>query len=1529
VIFLDAFLCLRSRMPQTLVSRFRNAVRVSPGRLAIRAIAGFVLIAAALPVAVNAQSFATVAGLTFTKTYGGGNPLAQVIAVASTGTNFDFGVSASTNSGGSWLTVTPSSYGCCTPTPGFVTVNVNPGVTLAAGTYTGELVMQSTSGSISMTVTVSLIIEPSTAAYFDQVAGGLTFSMQTDAGQPPAQTLQIRNAGAGSLAWTATVSTSDGGAWLKLSSAGGTAPSILSVNVKVASLPGAGLTAGTHVGQVLLKTSGDTVSVPISVSVGDSVMPQANPLSFSKVYGGGNPLPQIITVGSTGSIFDINAVAISSTGGNWLSVMPNSYGCCTPTPQAITVAVNPAVTLAAGTYMAEVVVKSNSINQGLSIPVTLTVNPSTAAFFSDTPGALNFSMETGGDAPSTQIIQVSNGGAGSLPWTASVTTADGGAWLHLSAAAGTAPSVITVSVVPANLPTNGLTPGVFVGQVVLKNGTSVVTVPVSFTVGDAVFRQVAGLNFTKAYGGADPLPQVVTIASTGTHFDFNAETADSTGGSWLSITPAPNSYGCCTPTPVQVTVSVNPSVTLAAGTYYAQVVARANDGSQVLTIPVTLTIMPNTAAFFDELPGQLSFSMVTRGNAPPAQPLEIRNAGTGALNWTATSSTTDGGAWLTVTPTSGAAPSLANVSVSPAGLPGSGLVAGTFSGQVTLTSSTSRVTIPVTFVVADSVFRQINALDFTKTYGGPNPLPQAIPVISTGTNFDFSAVAINGTGGNWLSITPSSYGCCTPTPQSITVSVSPTVTLAAGTYTAEIIVKANTGSPSVVVPVTLTISPAATPHFDDVPGGLSFFQATGGTAPAVQSFMVRNTTTGLLPWTASVTTSDGGAWLSISSSSGTAPSTVTVSVSPNALPGQGLTPGMFSGQIVLQTARDRETIPVNYIVGAGIFTPIAAINFSRPFGGSNPDPQVISVASMGTNFDFSGLAASSGGGSWLEINPSSFGCCTATPTSITVTAMPSTSQAAGLYVGEIILTSNSGGQIEVVPVNLTVNSPTPAATPVFAPGGGSYGATKQVTITDSSPDAAIYYTTNGNTPTASSTRYTGPISVTTSETIKAIATAPGFPTSAVASATYTLQAVTPAFTPVAGTYTSIQSVSLTSVTAGAVIYYTVDGSTPTTSSAMYTGAITVGVSETIKAIATFTGFNNSAVASATYTINLPPAATPVFSPGAGAYTNIKTVTITSATTGAAIYYTVDNSTPTTTSTKYTGAITVSKTETVKAIATASGYSLSAVASATYTLKGATPTFSPGAGTYTGAQTVTISSATTGAAIYYTVNNSTPTTSSTKYTGPFSVSTSETVEAIATYSGFTNSAVASAAYTINSAVLPTPAFSAGSGTYHTVQLVGISDTVTGASIYYTLDGSTPTATSTAYAGPIAVSKNQTIKAIAMASGYTNSAIASAAYVIIGSPTALAYPATAIATPAATLNAIVNSRGLAGSYYFKYGTSSTALNTSTTTTTLPASASDVNASAALSGLNAATTYYFEVVVTTAGGTATGAVISFTTN
>jgi beta-glucanase (GH16 family) len=86
-------------------------------------------------------------------------------------------------------------------------------------------------------------------------------------------------------------------------------------------------------------------------------------------------------------------------------------------------------------------------------------------------------------------------------------------------------------------------------------------------------------------------------------------------------------------------------------------------------------------------------------------------------------------------------------------------------------------------------------------------------------------------------------------------------------------------------------------------------------------------------------------------------------------------------------------------------------------------------------------------------------------------------------------------------------------------------------------------------------------------------------------------------------------------------------------------------------------------------------------------------------------------------------------------------------------------------------------------------------------------------------------------TPTSAATPTLSASAsfsGSGPQNGALLVSLADTTTGATIYYTLDGSAPTTTSQVYEAPFLVASNMTLKAIAAASGYTNSMVATQSF-----------------------------------------------------------------------------------------------------
>ena len=163
------------------------------------------------------------------------------------------------------------------------------------------------------------------------------------------------------------------------------------------------------------------------------------------------------------------------------------------------------------------------------------------------------------------------------------------------------------------------------------------------------------------------------------------------------------------------------------------------------------------------------------------------------------------------------------------------------------------------------------------------------------------------------------------------------------------------------------------------------------------------------------------------------------------------------------------------------------------------------------------------------------------------------------------------------------------ATPAFSVESGAVNSGTEVTISCATDGAKIYYTKDGSNPTASSTEYTGAISVTPPMTLKAIAVKSGMNNSSVASASYTIKGTvaTPAFSVASGAVNSGTKVTISCATDGAKIYYTKDGSDPTAESSEYTEAISVTPPMTLKAIAVKSGMNESAVASASYTIYTP------------------------------------------------------------------------------------------------------------------------------------------------------------------------------------------------------------------------------------------------------------------------------------------------------------------------------------------------------
>ena len=501
------------------------------------------------------------------------------------------------------------------------------------------------------------------------------------------------------------------------------------------------------------------------------------------------------------------------------------------------------------------------------------------------------------------------------------------------------------------------------------------------------------------------------------------------------------------------------------------------------------------------------------------------------------------------------------------------------------------------------------------------------------------------------------------------------------------------------------------------------------------------------------------------------------------------------------------------------------------------------------------------------------------------------------YIGFTGASSAGSSSQKILSWTLTSQPGSVTQTPTFSPAGGSFTTAQQVTLSDGSAGAVIYYTIDGSLPNTSSSVYSSPISVDSgSVTVKALAQASGLAASSVASATYSIQlapTATPTFSPGTGTYTSAQPVTITDATTGAVIYYTTNGSAPTTSSAVYSGAISVNANTTLEALAVAPGFAQSAVASAAYVIQIGGSGGINFAGGFTSTTGLQLNSVAKVNSSHFLELT-DGGTKEASSAFWTTPINI------QAFTTNFTFQLtSAVADGfTFTIQNGSPTAVGGGGGGLGYQTIANSVAikfdiysnsgegsdstglyTNGAqpttpAIDMTSSgvvlsngntiagqlvydgttltlNLTDTVTNKTYSNAFTINIPATIGATTALVGFTGSTGGYASIqniktwtftpgTTQAAAEPT--FTPVPGTYTSAQNVSLSSATTGATIYYTVDGSTPTHSSTVFSAPIVVSgPSLTIRAFASATGDQDSPIVVGAYQIQGAASPAATPA----------------------------------------------------------------------------------------
>lgn len=320
--------------------------------------------------------------LNFSLTQGSSSVVTQSIVIANSGNSSEnFKLTATPNSGGNWLSVSPGTGSVAPFTSGSVSVSVAPS-RLSVGTYLGTVSIAVSPANLQFDVAVIVTVS-SGQAQLQLSQSGFRFQTIDGGGDPPSQSLIVLNSGSGSLKISASASTTSGGQWLSAKTSSSTVTSSpASVVVSIASQ---GLENGNYYGQVQISADGAANS-PQTASVVLNIAPEGTNLGafiypygliFVGQAGGTSPAGQTISVTNPSpSTLTFSAGTTFGQTNAWFSLQPVSAPVNATSPATITV--QPVAGLAAGIYEGNIQLHFAEDGSSRNIAVLLIVIPGSA-----------------------------------------------------------------------------------------------------------------------------------------------------------------------------------------------------------------------------------------------------------------------------------------------------------------------------------------------------------------------------------------------------------------------------------------------------------------------------------------------------------------------------------------------------------------------------------------------------------------------------------------------------------------------------------------------------------------------------------------------------------------------------------------------------------------------------------------------------------------------------------------------------------------------------------------------------------------------------------------------------------------------------------------------------------------------------------------------------------------------------------------------------------------------------------------------
>lgn len=675
-----------------------------------------------LTVSAPPQISASPTSVQFAYDLAGAAPAARTLQISSSGSALPLSLSA----GASWLRVTPVAGS--TPLTASLSINTTG---LSAGSYSTTLTIAAT-GSNTLSIPVSLTVTgappPPPPPTPILSASPSSLNLLYDLASPPSSPTTIQLLSSAAPLQVAVVISAP---WLVVSPITGATPTNLQVTVNAT-----GLTVGTYTANLVILTSSNNVTIPVSLTVSNSAPPPPlqitsapNSLQFTYDLAGSAPAARTLQITSSGAPVPVTL----STSAAWLSVSPTGG----TTPIGAVVSLNP-TGLPVGSFSANVVLVGAGANT-VNVPVSLTViNSAPPTQLSVLPASLQFTYDLAGPAPGNRLLQIASTGS-VLP----VTLASSANWLTVSPSGGNTPVTAAVGI-----NASGLSVGSYNANVTVTSPTAgPVSVPVTLTVTNStpppppptsaqLTVSPSALTFSYDLFVPAPITRNLQLTSSGA----NLTVALSTSAPWLSLSA---SSLVATAGGSALSVTAN-GAGLPVGTYSGSITLTPAGATPVVVL-VTLNVTtstppPQPTTQLTVNPSALLFSAALGAADPPAQSFTVTAASGPARAFTASTNTP----WLSVTALAAETPAVVQVQARPAGL-----APGTYLGSVTLTPSNGNpVNLPVQLTVnpiteppsAPAQLR-LSSNSFTVNYtpGAPAPAIPAVLLTSTGSPISFQA----------------------------------------------------------------------------------------------------------------------------------------------------------------------------------------------------------------------------------------------------------------------------------------------------------------------------------------------------------------------------------------------------------------------------------------------------------------------------------------------------------------------------------------------------------------------------------------------------------------------------------------------------------------------------------------------------------------------------------------------------------------------------------------------------------------------